>query len=479
MVTRLRDRLGSIPRWLAGAVGYSYDAVETKNRRQAPSGLLRSEDDELTPSKRRKMVSGARDLARNFSIAAWAIRKHLDFVASHAFQCRTGDRGLDSDVASLVRDWSEAPNCDVAARHPLTRAIRLAEARRLVDGDVFVMKLADGRLQWVEGDRVRDPSGAEIPRDLGLTKQGILCDASGRALSFAVHQRTSTGFLFERMVSSDNMVQHAWFDRFDQIRGISPLASALNSFRDVYESFDYALAKAKVAQLFGLVLYRDAVESPSAVFESEESTTEKQKYDIDFGRGPVLLDLDPGDKAEFLENKTPSSEFREYMQAIISVCLKSLDIPFSFYDEAYTNFFGSRSALMLYLKGAREKRRDIEQLLNALTSWRLGLWIADGTLVLPAGVDFARLKRYANWIPDGVPWWNPSQEIRAEIQAIAAGLRTRREIRRESYGDDWFDVIDDLAEEERYIRESGVTITEAGPEIYAPNVVVGNQDANN
>lgn len=478
MVQTFRDRVRSISKRLADAVGYSYDAVESKNRRQAPSGLLRDEENELPAGKRRLMVSGARDLARNFSLAAWAIRKHLDFVASHAFQCRTGDRGLDNAVSSLMREWSEASQCDVAARHPLSRAIRLAEARRLVDGDIFCLKLADGRLQWVEGDRIRDPSAPNVLAQQLTIRQGVVCDSAGRATQFAVHRRTSVGFEFERLVSADNLLQHAWFDRFDQVRGISPLASALNSFRDVYESFDYALAKAKIAQLFGLVLFRNAVDAPGAVYESDDSTTEKAKYDIDFGRGPVLLDLDPGDDAKFLENKTPSSEFREYMQMIISVCLKSLDIPFSFFDEAYTNFFGSRSALILYLKSAREKRKDIQHLLNALTSWRISLWIADGTLALPPSVDFRTLLRYTQWIPDGVPWWDPSKEIRADIMAVSAGLRTRREIRRESHGDDWFDVVDDLAEEEAYIKQAGITVTEAGPEIYAPDPVVNN-DANN
>ena len=49
----------------------TYDAVHAKNKRSAPTGILRSEDAELTPTDRRKMLSASRSLHRNFTMAAW------------------------------------------------------------------------------------------------------------------------------------------------------------------------------------------------------------------------------------------------------------------------------------------------------------------------------------------------------------------------------------------------------------------------
>jgi hypothetical protein len=37
------------------------------------------------------------------------------------------------------------------------------------------------------------------------------------------------------------------------------LAAAINTLRDTYEGFDYALAQAKVAQMFALAFYREVV----------------------------------------------------------------------------------------------------------------------------------------------------------------------------------------------------------------------------
>jgi len=101
-----------------------------------------------------------------------------------------------------------------------------------------------------------------------------------------------------------------YFDRFDQVRGVSPMAAGVNTLRDTYEGFDYALAKMKVSQLFGLAFFReksDPVDQPSP------SDDDGAGYEVDFGRGPVLLDLDPGDRAEFLESKSPATEFQQFL----------------------------------------------------------------------------------------------------------------------------------------------------------------------
>ena len=61
---------------------FGYDATEPKKRRRPATGLLRSEDAELPAAKRRDLVSGMRDIQRNYALAAWAIRKHPDFVST-------------------------------------------------------------------------------------------------------------------------------------------------------------------------------------------------------------------------------------------------------------------------------------------------------------------------------------------------------------------------------------------------------------
>lgn len=442
---------GGIGRRLAGMFG-RYIAAESSNQRRDPGTNIKSSDAILDTTKRRRLIEGGRELWRNYSVAAWAVRKHLDFVSTFTFQSSTQYPEFNAQLEKLMRWYSRSINCDVANRHSLRRIIRIAEARRVLDGDVFLVKV-NGKLQAVEGDRVQDPPN----RDAKATwVHGIHLAPGGRMMGASVYQRMQDGrYQYEREIRAGNIMQLAYWDSFDQYRGVSPLASAIPEFQDCLEVKDYARAKAKVTQLFALAITREMADSD----DEEESGGE---YRIDLGKGPVKVELDPGDKMDFLESKHPSTEFQAFLTMCLQSALKSLDIPWSFYDEAYTNFFGSRAALIQYLQSVKSKREDLREILDRITVWKVLQWVAEGVLTLPRGLLVEDLAW--DWIPSGMPWWNPAQEVQGDVLAIANKLRTRTEIRRERYGDDWKDVVRKLAEEEEYMLELGLSpITTATP----------------
>lgn len=260
-------------KWITG----SYDATVDKKRRRPPKARTYHEDQHARGRDRTKLIATARDVARNFAIARWAIGKHLDYVSSFSFQAKTGNPDLDDEVEQLMRGWFNRYRCDIARRHPFRRFVRLAEARRCVDGDFGFLKLTGrpgsdfrGKLQAIEADRITTPE--DLPADLQPAEfvNGVQTSPYGAALKYAICDRGADGRMtFSRTVPANSLILHGFFDRFDQTRGISPITAALNSLQDVYEGFDYALAKMKVSQLFGLAIYR-ADDGPLA----DESDTE-------------------------------------------------------------------------------------------------------------------------------------------------------------------------------------------------------------
>jgi len=437
----------------------SYDAAEDSPRRRSPSSILKSEDDILRPQKRRKLLGNARDLRRNFAVAAWAIRQHLNYVASFSFQARTGDDALDEAIEERIRTWSRPENCDLCARHGLHRLIRLAEGSRTIDGDVFALKLSSGRLQMIESDRVALPADLPHTIDPAEFPHGIRTSRGGRALEYVICKRAGLGALeFDKTVPARHVEPLAYFDRFDQVRGIAPMAPAINACRDLYEAIDYALAKAKISQFFGLVFKREAETALGDITATSDDTDgdgdeEDTRYEVDLGKGPVQLDLDPGDEAEFLESKTPSQEFQQFAQLSIQLALKGLDIPYSFFSEDFTNYSGARQAWIQYEKGAEERRRDLRHWLDRLTAWRLMLYIADGDLTLPAGWTLADVRW--EWIATGVPWIDPLKEVKADIAALKAGLATRADILKR-HGRDFYEVAAQLAREQKHLESLGL-----------------------
>lgn len=469
----IANRVGGFFRRL-GETALGYDAADqSPTRRSAPTTSLVSEDVELTRNKRARLISSGRDLVRNFTVACWMIRKHLDFVASFNFQARTGDDGFDDELESFIRFRSKKENADVRGVHPLRRLVRMSEARATLDGDLAWLKLREGAIQAIEGDRIRDPDRRRR-RNLEREKwfQGVRTNAAGRPMAVAIHNRAGRGFVFDRVVDWRSIFWHAAYDtthRFDQTRGVGPVVTAIDELRDLYEAKTYALAKQKVAQMFGLVIYSESLDGAGSHTPLGEGSDpdgdgdiDQERYQVDFGKGPLKLELDGADRAEFLEAKTAAGDTIQFLTFCIAVAMKSLDLPFSMWDEAHTNFFGSKTAITLYLQSAARKRENVRDLLDAWSAWQITRGVAEGELTLPRGLDLATLvggSRF-EWIPAGLPWFDRTREVKPAIQAIGAGLDTHSRIVRELYGARFEDLIAEAQRDQRLARNSGVALPE-------------------
>lgn len=460
---------------------FGYDGADTSTRRRNISNSLAHEDVVATHAHRKILEANAQDLMRNFAIAKWAIQKHLDYVTAFTFQARTKYSGFNSEVEQFIDSISTPGEFDVAGRHRLCKSVRLSESCRVVNGDHALMKVVKpgpfsatgsrGFIQMIESDLIRTPGDVDTIK--GDWFNGVHVARSGAALEYGLHRRLGRQYEFDRMVPARNIYLHAWYDRFDQVRGISPIAAALNWFRDIYEGFEYALAKMKIGQLFGLSFYRGGDLPPglltgetTADGDAEDNVSEK-KFKLDLGSGPFVLDNNEGERAEILESHTPASETQAFLKLMIHVALRTLDIPYSFFDESFTNFYGSRGGLIQYLKGCRTKIDDNQEVLNWWTRWQLGLAVADGSLKLPRGMQFSDL--VFEWVPDGVPWWDPVKEARGQAMAIAMGATSPQRVCKE-IGTDFETNIDEISEAMAYAKSKNVDLVFADSTAFAPQI---------
>jgi len=214
----MRDRL---------PVRFGYDAVDdTSKRRRTPRVTVMSEDQQLTESKRRSLIATTRDVRRNYAIAAWMIRKHLDYVSTFSFQARTEDEAFNRRLEELMEWRARRQNFDVALRHGRRRFIRLAEACRTIDGDFFVLKLSSGKVQGIEGDRIRTPTLGGLPEGVDADKltHGVQLAPGGAARAYCLCDRAKygSGFQFKRMVPARHLVQHGYLIGWTRFVGFRP-----------------------------------------------------------------------------------------------------------------------------------------------------------------------------------------------------------------------------------------------------------------
>jgi len=292
---------------------FGYDVITDVKKRKQSSGVIKSEDDELKPHNRRKIISSSQDQIRNFSIAGWMIRKHLDYVSRFYFQAQTENDDLNEYMEELFNDWSRAINCDIARRHNLRGLMRLFESHKIIDGDAGLIKINNGKLQGLEGSRIAKPTtGIPISYQKSITAQGLILNRWGAVEKYVINKRNSSGSLeYDRLVDYNNMFFDGYFGRFDQTRGISPFVTALASLQDCREAIEYQLIKAKMHAMFGVAITTEVVSDIGNGFHYSDGMAggepDEDTEDYEFSLKPGLkLNLKPGDKIDTIESKTPS-----------------------------------------------------------------------------------------------------------------------------------------------------------------------------
>ncbi|EMI15501.1 phage portal protein, lambda family, partial [Rhodopirellula maiorica SM1] len=353
----------------------------------------------------------------------------------------------------MIED-SRPSRFDVAGKFGREKMFRIAEARRVVDGDTLLPMMNDGRLQGIQADLIQDP---DDKKDGEEWINGCRITGTGRVLEFGIKREGYIGTVPHRRIQAANAIHYGFFgDRYaaDQVRGISPLTAALDPLRDLKDAVTLAQARAKVAQIFALALTRDAVD-PLDGDDDDETEDGQHGLNVNF-TDPQILDLDPGQKAEFLESRTPSTEFQAFTVLVIQLALKALDIPYSLFDGSASTFYGGRAEWLHYVAACKDKRNDQLEMRRQFTVWKLRQWIRDGRLVLPRGWMVGDIE--FDWIPTSTnAWWDKSKETKGHTAAIAAGLDTPQRVCAE-LGLVFNDNIDAIAEAVEYAKSKGVQL---------------------
>ena len=435
-----------------------YDAIKGDNPNRRPvRRRVYSEDRRLRRMMRERAIATAQDINRNFAVVAWAIRKHLDYVSDMKFKGDTGNDEVDTALETFMLGWSDRHMCDVKRRDSLRRMIRLSEMRRLVDGDFFMLKIGGqgpnrGKMQAIEGYRIQNPPEEETSDNVRRWVNGVLLGAGGQAIRYSVWHRTDEGNMeHDGVIPAPNMAPVGYYERFDQVRGISPLLAGLGEFADVMDSVTLMKSKLKLQQLFAFATFRDYEPStadglPGASGDGDQDGIADRDWQFNFSGKPQQIDGLKEDRFELLESKSPSQEGVDFMRFVLSIALKTLDLPDSFLRESETNFFGSRAALTQYLTSARSKQADLIEFLNEITRWRLGMAVADGDLQLDIPFEEIRWR----WVHKGQPWaWDPVKEASGARMALEAGLDSMERVCMLN-GTDPKDNIDELNQWRNY-----------------------------
>lgn len=260
-------------------------------------------------------------------------------------------------------------------------------------------------------------------------RQGIEFDSIGRRVAYHFYKRhpgdaTDPGLTGETVrVPADSVIHLLDPTDAGQLRGVSRFSPAIVKLFLLDQYDDAELDRKKVAAMFAGFVRR-----PAADFASMNESDE---------RGDPLMPLEPGqlqilEDGEDITFSTPADvggSYEAFQYRTLLQVSAALGMPYANVtaDMVKANYSNTRAALL-------EFRRRIEAFQHSVMVYQFcrvvwAKWLDAAVLSkainLPNYEQQRREYLGCNWLPPRWDWVDPLKDIKAEIEAINAGLKSR------------------------------------------------------
>ena len=422
----------------AGRILFGYDAA-TNSRYRKNRGLeaIRSEEVELNQYDRDRLISALMNLKRNDPVARAISRlRKTDVVgAGITPQPATDSDDFNRRLSDLWGEWSEYPEVTGALNMTSVQQ-ELADAT-LWQGDIGVLLTNKGELQLIEGNRIGNQFGQGALTEAGDDKNGVIVNKVGKPTAYRVGDRINGSLQNVKSIAARNFLLYFRRMRPTQWRGVPELASAVNSLQDVAEYEEVEMLSAKVSASLSAVIKRhdaqqfELVDRMAAADQDDIGRLEK------FEPGTFHY-LEPGeDVSTISSNGRPNVEGVAFVMYLLRKVGASVGIPVEMIMNTIgkSSFSASQGLLLQYQAAIEDQQRALTYFLDRIFRWKVGRWIADGALELPAEVSDPFRTR---WQTPAFKWVNKTAQVTSDLKYVQLGAQS----------------LDDVASQFGYTAES-------------------------
>lgn len=439
--------------------GGSATGSRTRNWNPSSAGPNSAAANNLPTIRRR-----ARDAVRNDPWAKTASNRWVSNVIGTGIQPypRHPDKAMREMLKELWADWvSEA---DADGRLDFYGMQALAVRSMFNDGETLLRlrprRPEDGltvplQLQALEGDHLPVEDSRSLPNGHEIVN-GVEFDRLGRREAYHLWNRHPGEFggaqyRAKRRVPAD-MVIHAYpLLRPGQVRGVSELATVLLRLKTL-DNFDDAVAfRQEVSNLFaGFIVKESPTEGGEDPLTGDEVVYDDDDTPVASLEPGSMQELNAGQDVKFATPPGAPNDYAEFMRQQLMAAFASVGIP---YEIATGDLRGISDRTLRVL--INEFHRLIEQFQWTcfIHQWCRPVWNAWVQMLAMSGAisatDYVRHRRLWQrvlWVPEGWPYFNPVQDIKAKTDEIRAGLTSRSAVIL-AQGEDPEEVLDQISQD--------------------------------
>ena len=451
-----RQSLHELRNYDAGGYGYNNNNWRASNRSA-----------EQTDTYDRDIIRArARDLERNSDLMNAVISAYKRNVvgAGYSMQAKTRDSELNKEIEKLWNKWGKKRNCDVTGTQSLNQMIRMAVARKKVDGGIlFVKRYTDQgtipfQLQMIEVDELCND--ALTPNVKGnRIVGGIEYNAFNRPVGYHIKQYDISGLGEEKpiYIKADDVIFYFSKKRPSQIREMSDMTFTIPRIRDVNEFMHAVSVKERIAACLSVFIKKATPRDGFGRGMVKQAANEYEGKTISPG---MIKELNAGDEIQVVNPAGQGSDATSYTKLQQRLIGSGQGISYESIsrDMAEATYSSARQGIIEDELTYSEEKELLCELLDEIYETFVIFAVLCGKLDIKDFWDNKDLYLAHEWIQEPKPWIDPNKESEANMIAIKTGQKTFKQISAEN-GRDWQDQIDDMAEVIAYGKEKGVDMS--------------------
>lgn len=394
-------------------------------------------------------------------------------------QVRTPDAGYNRKVEKSYADWwSEVGGVE---------KLRTCKLAKTVDGEGFLVFKTVRELEHpvklypldIEADQVTTP----MPNDMGeLWLDGlVLHPVTGRPELFTILKQHPGDWYFNNMnpLAIDRVkakwVVH-WFPKFrpSQVRGVPIFTPSLDLFTELRAYRRAVLGAAETAADYAAVLEQDP---QIGAVSDEDGDTEYQAFKrVEIVRKMMTM-LPPGAKLSQFDAKQPTTTYEMFQEKCLGEACRPLAYPLNLALGTSQKFnFSSAKLDHVNYRGQLSVERD--DCSRVVMDHIFRVWYEEATLTgAVAMYDGTNVPEHEFHWPGYEPL-DPVVDATADHARLAHGTMTFKEFWAKR-GDDWTDVMDQLAKEKDEIDRLGLTFGEPTKHTVTESIADPNAEVSN
>ena len=461
MLSGLRRRIGAF------IGGFEAGMANRRLRSFQPS---RAHLNTLIAAAGSDITARARHLIRNNGYAANAIESCAGNVVGAGIKpsSQIGDAELKKTVQKLWLAWTD--ESDAEGFTDFYGQQRRAVREVFIAGEVFFRfrprRPEDGltvplQLQMIPSEML-PLTRTETLASGNTIRQGIEFDRIGRRVAYHFLRRhpgdvTDPGLIGETVRVPASEIIHI-VDPVDagQLRGVSRFAPAIVKLFLLDQYDDAELDRKKVAAMYALFV---TTPSPGEPFDMAEETDAEGERTMDVQPGQVVM-LEPGEEIQTSAPADVGGSYEAFQYRTLLQISAALGVPYAYLsnDMLKANYSNSRLALLEFRRRVEAWQHSVmvHQLCRRVWQRWMDVAVVSGALDIP-DYEAGRAGYLAcEWLPPRWEWVDPQKDARAEIEQIAAGLKSRTQAIAER-GYDAEQVDAEIAADKARERELGLS----------------------